>query len=135
QVNMTGSGTLLDPYVIWDINDLQAMASGIYAPNAYYELGCDIDASVTSTWNWNAGRGVFEGFIPRAFAGNFDGRNYPTSNLYENWTAGEGGLLVGLFSSLITAGAVKNVRIVNANITGYAVGDNAPVMFTCLPYK
>ncbi|MBA7667142.1 hypothetical protein ES703_75227 [subsurface metagenome] len=44
---MTGSGTLLDPYVIYDVNDLQAMENDLAA---YYELGQDIDASATLGW-------------------------------------------------------------------------------------
>ena len=45
---MTGSGTLADPYVIWDVNDLQAMKDNL---NAYYELANDIDAS-RPEWSW-----------------------------------------------------------------------------------
>ncbi|GAJ17451.1 unnamed protein product, partial [marine sediment metagenome] len=52
---MTGSGTIGDPYVIWDVNDLQDMNLDLAA---YYELGQDIDASATV--GWNAG----QGFIP-----------------------------------------------------------------------
>ena len=49
---MTGSGTLLDPYVIYDVNDLQAMENDLAA---YYELGQDIDASATVGWNGGLG--------------------------------------------------------------------------------
>jgi len=41
---MTGSGTQTNPYVIWDVNDLQAMDNDL---TAYYELGQDIDTSVS----------------------------------------------------------------------------------------
>jgi len=58
---MTGSGTLLDPYVIWDVNDVQDMALDL---TAYYELGQDIDAAATTGWNWDAGLGIFKGFDP-----------------------------------------------------------------------
>jgi len=44
---MTGSGTLLDPYVIWDVNDLQAVRT---YDAAYFELGADIDATATAGW-------------------------------------------------------------------------------------
>jgi len=58
---MTGSGTLLDPYVIWDVVDLQNMALDL---TAYYELGQNIDAGATTGWNWDAGLGIFKGFDP-----------------------------------------------------------------------
>jgi hypothetical protein len=44
---MTGSGTALDPYVIWDIADLQSLRT---RDAAYYKLGSDIDASATPGW-------------------------------------------------------------------------------------
>ena len=52
---MTGSGTLLDPYIIQNVNDLQAVQND---PLKYYELGNDIDATATSGWNGG------HGFIP-----------------------------------------------------------------------
>lgn len=51
---MTGSGTALDPYVIWDVNDLQDMSLD---PTAVYELGQDIDAAATAGWNPTVDRG------------------------------------------------------------------------------
>lgn len=44
---MTGTGTALDPYVIWDVNDLQDVR---LHDAAYFELGSDIDASGTAVW-------------------------------------------------------------------------------------
>lgn len=49
---MTGSGTQADPYIISDVDDLQAMSDDL---TAYYELGGDIDASATTGWNGGAG--------------------------------------------------------------------------------
>jgi len=49
---MTGSGTLVDPYVIWNVNDLQDIELD---PLAHYELGQDIDASATVGWHAGAG--------------------------------------------------------------------------------
>ncbi|KKK59244.1 hypothetical protein LCGC14_3036340, partial [marine sediment metagenome] len=45
---MTGSGTQGDPYIISDVDDLQAIENNL---GSYYELGSDIDASATSGWN------------------------------------------------------------------------------------
>lgn len=52
---MTGSGTLLDPYIITTVEELQQMQE---APTACYKLGNNIDASDTINWNDGAG------FIP-----------------------------------------------------------------------
>ena len=49
---MTGSGTLLDPFVIWDDNDLQDIELD---PTAYYELGQNINAVATAGWNGGLG--------------------------------------------------------------------------------
>ncbi len=49
---MTGSGTQADPYIISDVDDLQAMENNL---GAYYELANDIDASATVGWNGGEG--------------------------------------------------------------------------------
>ena len=49
---MTGTGTLLDPYIIWDLNDLQAVRE---YDAAYFEVGADIDAAPTALWFGGAG--------------------------------------------------------------------------------
>ena len=65
---MTGSGTEADPYIIYNVTDLQAMNDHL---GAYYELGNDIDASATSGWNGG------DGFVPVGkFTGHFDGNSH-----------------------------------------------------------
>ena len=43
---VTGAGTAADPYIVCNIDQLQSVNNDL---TAYYELGQDIDASVTST--------------------------------------------------------------------------------------
>jgi len=129
---MTGSGTLLDPYVIYDVNDLQAMENDLAA---YYELGQDIDASATSGWNWNAGRGVFEGFKPigdyyNPFTGSLDGKNFKITGLFINrepfkYTDGPvtGWTPIGLFGAM--HGTVNNLGLEAVDITSHKVGNRA----------
>ena len=113
---MTGSGTLADPYVIWDVNDLQAMNLDL---TAYYELGCDIDASATVGWNAGAG------FIPIApwpppavyFTGSFDGKGFIITDLFINRGAPLFESVIGLFGQ-IEGASISNVGLVNCNITG-----------------
>jgi hypothetical protein len=72
---MTGSGTEGDPYMIYDVDDLQDMNLDT---TAYYELANDIAGAATQTWNGGAG------FSPINFNGHFDGNFYTISNLYQN---------------------------------------------------
>ena len=116
---MTGSGTLLDPYVIWDVNDLQNMSLDLAA---YYELGQDIDASATTAWNGG------EGFIPVgswpapvvAFSGSLDGKDHVITELtinrlppasWDNFQA--------LFGYTDGSGEIKNIGLVDCSISAY----------------
>jgi hypothetical protein len=122
---MTGSGTSGDPWIIMDVDDLQAIGTGSYALNHYYELGGDIDASATATWNWDAGRSVYAGFAPiGTFTGNFNGNYRTISGLYINADTVAGTInRVGLFSRVTGSTAiVQNVLFVGADVSGVQVG-------------
>ncbi len=72
-----GSGTQGDPYIVADVDDLQAMNDDLAA---HYALGGDIDASATVAWNSGAG------FLPVGrtapyFSGSLDGRGYEIQGL------------------------------------------------------
>ena len=125
---MTGSGTALDPYVIWDVNDLQDMANGApYASNVYYELGCNIDATPTAGWNWDAVRGVFQGFLPRSFTGQLDGNRHTIDGLYINResTGGQYLGLVGAFGWAAGPARIQYVRLTNINYYGRGNGEHS----------
>ena len=110
---MTGSGTLLDPYIIYDVNDLQAMEDHL---DAYYELANDIDALATVGWNGGLGFDpVGKDWVPPPFTGHFDGKNYTISGLFINRPAT---LYIGLFGWVGGSAEVKNVKLENADITG-----------------
>ena len=111
---MTGSGTPLDPYLIYDVNDLQAIENDL---SAYYELANDIDASVTVGWNGGAG------FLPigdwgNRFTGSLDGKGYTVDSLFINrplaqpkWSE------VGVFS--YNSGTIQNINFTNCDFTGH----------------
>lgn len=106
---MTGSGTLADPYVIYDVTDLQNMANDL---TAYYELANDIDASTTVGWNVGAG------FIPVGdagtnFTGSLDGKGYKITDLFINDATARG----GLFGHVGAGAEVKNVGLEDCDIT------------------
>jgi len=118
---LTGSGTLLDPYVIWDVNDLQSVEADL---DAYYELGQDIDASATVGWNGGAG------FLPlgqigsppvNAFVGHFDGKGHVISHLFINRPTGQ----VGLFRYVGAPGyspVIRNVGLEDVDFTAKTAG-------------
>ena len=108
---MTGSGTEADPYIIYAVNDLQAVDNDL---NAWYELANDIDAS--DTVNWNSGAG-FSPIGPEtsSFQGHFDGRGYNITSLYINRPTTD---CVGLFRLIFNAPEVKNFELLQVNITG-----------------
>lgn len=118
---MTGSGTALDPYIISDVDDLQAMENDL---SAYYELGGDIDASATTGWSDVDGTG----FIPLGepgfdyFTGHFDGKGWTISNLFMKRTWGE----VGLFCKT-QGGTIQNVTLSDIDFTADSDGGGALV--------
>lgn len=130
---MAGTGTSDDPYVIVDVCQLQRMNEAL---DKHYELGNDIDASVTTTWTSDDDG---KGFIPigtdpynfpdkEAFRGSFDGNNYTIDGLYIDQTELEGSPSTGLFGYTIGATIVNvgltNVEIYGASSAGALVGYN-----------
>lgn len=110
---MTGTGTAADPYIIESVTDLQNIENDL---TAYYELGGNIDASATSTWNANAG------FIPiTEFTGELDGKDYYIDQLFIDRLATA---YQGLFGK-ITGGTVKNLGMTTCDITGLSTGSIA----------
>lgn len=109
---MGGSGTQEDPYIIWDVDDLQDMDLDL---TAYYELGNDIDASATVDWNGELGFDPVGKVTPNYFDGYFDGKGFTISELFINRPTED---FVGLFGNVYTAAVLQNVGIVNCDITG-----------------
>ncbi|MFA4993117.1 MAG: GLUG motif-containing protein, partial [Candidatus Omnitrophota bacterium] len=106
----TGTGTALDPYLIYDVYGLQGMKGYL---TAYFKLNNDIDAAAASTWN--AGKGFSPvGNNTTKFSGSFDGNNKIISGLYiKDAALSYAGLFGATNNSLIT-----NVGLVNAYVEG-----------------
>lgn len=82
--------------------------------DCWYILGNDIDASVTSSWNEGAG---FEPIgISSPFTGILDGQGHTISNLYINRPSM---MRVGLFSRFGASAEIRNVGLLNAQVTGF----------------
>ncbi len=108
--------------IIRTATQLQNMSADLTAD---YELGNDIDASITAGWNGGLGFdpiGTYTPGVPAdAFSGSFDGKEYKIKGLTINRPLEE---YVGLFGYTIGAGEViKNVGLEDVAITGgdYAV--------------
>jgi len=109
-----GSGTLADPFIVYDVTTLQRVGKGTnaawtgnwaLAAGTYYKQVRDIDmAGQTFTPIGNSGY----------FYGSYDGGNYKISNLTINATTD----YKGLFDRISSGAIVKNVGIVDCNITG-----------------
>ncbi|AFV25333.1 GLUG domain protein [Methanolobus psychrophilus R15] len=103
-----GTGTAANHYQISNVTQLQAVQSGLSAH--YILINNIIDASITSTWN----SGV--GFVPiTTFTGSFDGQDIVISDLYINSPLTNN---VGLFGHVESGSVIKNVSVVNVQITG-----------------
>jgi len=98
---LEGHGTPDNPYLIFDETDLGAVM--YYNPSAHYRLDAPIDLSGIR-WSMNV--------IPR-FEGTFDGNNLTISHLTI-----EGFDDLGLFGFLDSGAEVKNMGLVDVNITG-----------------
>jgi hypothetical protein len=94
------------------MNDLDSTTAG------YEELASPIA---------NGGKGWQPiGTSQNTFAGTFDGQGYKIHNLFSNHPSE---MYVGLFCAVGEGGVVKNIGLVNADVTGYGgvgslVGDN-----------
>lgn len=119
---MTGSGTALDPYVLYNAADLQ----GITDYQAWYEVANNIDCSVIAN------------FVPLFqedwFEGHFDGKGFIISNLHMSLSGDDGDIYIGLFSGVYN-GTITDVHLRDVSIEGwdfwwmgtligFAMGDN-----------
>ncbi|MBN1390961.1 MAG: hypothetical protein JXA22_10010 [Candidatus Thermoplasmatota archaeon] len=106
-----GSGTLADPYLIEDVDDLQKMKND---PTAHYALVRDIDASGTK--GWNSGQGFQPvGSDDVMFGGSLDGRGHSIRGLFIDRGSATN---LGLFGYIMGA-TLSDISLVDVNVTGY----------------
>jgi len=98
-----GNGTVDDPYILMDANDLNAVR--LFGLEKHYMLGSDIDLS--SYDNWSS-----IGTKESPFTGSLDGDDYIISNLLINGNSD----YIGLFG--YNSGALSNIEIENVNVSG-----------------
>lgn len=119
QGTLEGSGTVEDPYLIYDADDLQGMAEN---DNACYKLMCDIDLEGK---NWRP-PGYYYWY---PFMGYLDGNGHTIKNLHvggtgdDAWNTNAGGLF-GYFEGRVENLHVETVQAKREGVDffGYAGG-------------
>ncbi|WP_121822459.1 hypothetical protein [Halostella salina] len=111
--SLHGNGTEDDPYVITNATELQLLSQGL---DAHYELGNDIDAAETATWNGG------KGFAPigndsHPFTGEFDGKEHTIRGLTVDRPSEK---FIGLFGDVGEDGRIANVSVTNVAVSGDA---------------
>lgn len=119
-----GTGGAGDPYLITDVFGLQGVGS---IGGSNWELANDIDASGTSGWSDEFGA---RGFAPLDLSdGVLDGAGFAVSDLTVETFNGEGTDPAGLFDTIDLNGTVRDLDLVNADISGSTVGGLAAFNF------
>lgn len=103
-----GTGTLADPIIICDANDLNAVRLDL---DANYALGKDIDLQCFSRLDVNGWQPLGTGAPP--FTGSLDGKNKTISNLYINRPAASN---IGLFGEINAH--INNLKLQDINVIG-----------------
>jgi len=115
KIELEGTGTIEDPYLISSIEDLEyfrdSVNSGTSFNGQFIKQTEDIDLSEIHNWN---PIGHFES--GRFFEGNYNGNGYKIENLKIK----KGQNNAGLFGQLI--GTVENINLINCDINGDFVG-------------
>jgi len=110
-VDLPGSGTAEDPYIITTAAELQTMENDL---DAHYQLGGDIDASDTDGYNDGDGFAPVGSDDETAFTGSFDGDGHTITGLTIDRPDS---LWVGLFG-YIDSVEIHNVTLADSTITG-----------------
>jgi hypothetical protein len=118
-----GGGTAESPYQIADWHHLDMVRNYL---NGHFILMNDLNSTTAGYedlasraahrgWGWEP-IGIAHPYVPfTPFAGSFDGNGYQIRNLFINRP---GQIQVGLFGIVADGGVIKNVGVVNANMTG-----------------
>jgi hypothetical protein len=114
-----GEGTEANPYQIASLDNLYWLSQNSTYWGSYFEQTADIDASETSTWDYDEDDEEYNGFSPignlsTKFTGEYDGGNYTIDGLIINRSSST---YVGLFG--FTYGAtIKNIGVTACEVVG-----------------
>lgn len=121
----SGTGTAGDPYLIATWQNLYWVSQNQLSWSKYFLQTADIDFADASPaiTSWDGGKG-WQPLGPSSpyFTGVYDGGHHTISGLYINRTTGRNALFAIISGVSCT---VKNLGVINANITG--AGDNCGI--------
>lgn len=125
---MTGTGTLLDPYIVSNITDLNNIRNQT-DEYTYYELASDIDVSSLGHWTPIGTR------ITAEFYASIDGKGYTIRNMHITSSEFSDGIFLGFlgyaFKVAVTSSYayhLKNITFENCSINYEHPGWNEPVL-------
>ena len=107
--DMAGAGTTTDPFVVTDVDQLQALDGDLMA---HYVLCDHVDASAKSDFTPIAAGS------PIPFEGTLDGQEYEIRGLHLNYPTEQ---LVGLFAKIGPSGTVRNLGLEGGSTAGEAL--------------
>jgi hypothetical protein len=99
--DMAGNGTEQNPYIIRTVEDLDNIRNKL---SAYYELGCDIDASNTRFWDNGHGWTPIGDWGNCGFKNVLDGKGHKITGLYIKRDSG-----TQCFIKELSGGTLKNI--------------------------
>jgi hypothetical protein len=107
-----GSGSSVSPYRVGSVEGLQMISR---EPGSSFELGSDIDASGTGSWNGDSGFDPIGVNSGSSFKGTLDGNDKVISGLNINRTSQN---QIGFIGWLNSQGTVRNVKMRNITVNG-----------------
>lgn len=113
-LKLDGSGTLTDPYVISDINDLINLSADTLFWDDHFIQTANIDASETSGWNDSTGWMPI-GNALKKFSGVYNGNGHVVSGLYISRPNSDYQGFFGWTSKAV----IKNLGIEDFNFEGF----------------
>lgn len=116
EVNFEGAGTAEDPYLVSTVGQLQYVA--VPGPNSVYKQTANIDARGTDKWSQQGFRPIAGENGTDEFGGTYDGNG----NQIRGLSIEGGPNPVGLFNSLSSEAVVKNLGLVDVDISGPSGG-------------
>ncbi len=116
-----GGGTSEDPYLIANKTDLRYLSENSGEWSKYFKQTADITFSASDFQSGGDFYNSGEGFIPigngsTQFTGSYDGDGHTIDGLYISRSSTD---FVGLFGWINSGATVKNIGVINADITGH----------------
>jgi|GEM_PF-1808748 len=109
-----GNGSEAAPYEIANLENLLWLSENNSEWNKYFIQTADIDASATQHINHGSGFSPI-GNDGVKFTGNYNGQYHTIDGFYINRPSTDG---IGLFGYVNSSGTIKNLGVINANVTG-----------------